>query len=88
MADGDDAGAVEDEDAVADARNVDANVASSGVRGTGSECLRSGMIGRQLEEVERRSLRVVKQDFCTFNIEETSSSWEEGSSQLVLSISV
>ena len=46
----------------------------SGVRGDGMECRRSGMIGRQLEEVERRSLRVVKQDFCTFNMDEASSS--------------
>ena len=83
-------GAVEDEDAVADAKkeSLDEVVVSSGVKGIGMECLRSGMIGRQLEEVESRSLRVVRQDFCTFNIDEASSSWEEGSSQLVLSISV
>lgn len=88
--DSDDAGTVEDEEAVVDAKkdNGDGYVASSAVRGTGMECLRSGIMGRQLEEVERRSLRVVRQDFCTFKMEETSSSWEGGSSWSVFSVFV
>ena len=46
----------------------------SGVRGDGMECRRSGMIGRQLDEVERRSLSVVRHDFWTLIMDEVSSS--------------
>ncbi len=39
------------------------------------ECRRSGRIGRQLEEVERRSLRVVRHDVWTLIMDDVSSSW-------------
>ena len=65
----------EDEDTVeVEARRVgEARV--RGVRGEGMEGLRSGRMGRQLDEVERRSFRVVKHDFCTLIIDDISSSY-------------
>ena len=65
----------DDEDAAAvEAKSARGDAAEWGVRGEGIECRRSGMMGRQFEEVERRSLRVVRQDFCTFNMDDASSS--------------
>lgn len=56
-----------------EARNEGGEDRLRGVRGEGMECRRSGMMGRQFVEVERRSLRVVKHDFWTDRIEDANS---------------
>lgn len=69
--------AADDEEDAAELAKSDGRADKArGERGEGMECRRSGMMGRQLDEVESRSLSVVRHDRCTLTIDDMSSSYK------------